>query len=175
MALKYSKKALLLTVAALFAWWHWHVPDIARADGPPELWGMEAAQVGTPPVMTIAQVEKQYAAYNSEFFNDRLPKNVVIDYGEEDSKNMATTSRFSDGTFHIALNPQYVGAQRVVDYLLLHESCHVAVWDRLHKDNDHVLSWEEEHGPVWRACMLKIDAVGGFRQIFIDSYVEKIP
>ena len=174
MALKYSKKALLLTVAALFAWWHWHVPDIARADGPPELWEMEAAKADQP-VMSVDRLRAQYASNNSEFFNDRLPKDVVIDYSESDGENMATTMKFSDGTFHIALNPEYAGAKRVAEYLLLHEACHVAVWDRLHKDNNQVLSWQEEHGPVWRACMLKIDAVGGFRQIFIDSYVEKIP
>lgn len=146
-----NKTLIVIIGVALFAWW---------------------GLTNKPPYMTVERLQRQYASNNAEFFNDRLPKDIVIDYGENSDEFMATTVRWSDGTFHIALNPRYAGAERVAEYLLLHESCHVAVWDEVHAGSNDKITQKKEHGPAWRACMLNIDAAGGFRQIFIDSFEE---
>lgn len=113
--------------------------------------------------MTVEQLQNQYAVDNDRFFDDKLPKKVVIDYGETNPQYMATTA-FRENEFHISLNPTFARAERVDKYLLLHEACHMDTW-----------SEGVEHGPDWRVCMLKIDAQGGFREIFIDEYQEKMP
>lgn len=113
--------------------------------------------------MTIEQLQNQYSEDNDRFFNNKLPKKVTIDYGETDPRYMATTVLKDDG-FHISLNLAFARAERVDQYLLLHEACHIETW-----------SEGSQHGPDWRVCMLKIDAQGGFREIFIDEYEEKMP
>jgi hypothetical protein len=148
------------------------IASIASADAPEEF-QPQAAEIGLAPRMSLKDVYKQYAANNDEFFDGKLPRDVTIDYEEHDDKNMATTDVWTDGTFHISLNPHYAVAERTTEYLLLHEECHVAVWDKTH--NAKGISTENDHGPAWRACMLNIDAAGGFRRIMIDGYQEKMP
>lgn len=103
-----------------------------------------------------------YNDYNNHYFYGRLPHDVVIDYSES-SQYMATTSKMSDGRFHIAFNEKYTAAERVAHLILLHEMCHVKTWD----DPDHS---HENHGKMWRACMLELDTEGAFRAELIDGY-----
>lgn len=113
--------------------------------------------------MTVEQLQSQYSSNNDRFFDNKLPKKVVIDYSETNPLYMATTTEHEDG-FHISFNRAFARAGRVDEYLLLHESCHIVAW------SDGV-----GHEARWRTCMLGIDAQGGFREIFIDGYKEKMP
>lgn len=113
--------------------------------------------------MSVKQLHNLYESNNHQFFDNKLPNNVVIDFDEKNPDDMATTTREDSGMFRISFNPTFSKATRVEEYLLLHEACHIAVWGNT------------EHGPKWRACMLGIDAQGGFREIFIDGYREKMP
>ncbi|HXQ38134.1 MAG TPA: SprT-like domain-containing protein [Anaerolineales bacterium] len=113
--------------------------------------------------MTTTQLHAQYEQDNERFFNNRLPKNTIIDYGETDPQYMATTS-LAGNTFRISFNPVYAKSERLDEYLLFHEACHIVTWRH-----------GVDHGPEWRTCMLKIDVQGGFREIFIDGYQEKMP
>jgi hypothetical protein len=99
-----------------------------------------------------------YDEYNQQYFENKLPKDVVIDYSGAGGY-MAITTMLSDGRFHIALNEKYTAAPRVAHLTLLHEQCHVATYDEI-----------EEHGKRWRTCMLEIDAEGAFRANLIDGY-----
>lgn len=112
--------------------------------------------------LTAAQLKKLYDLDNNRFFDSKLPKNVVIDYNEMNPLYMATTNIMGDGLFHISLNPDYAKAERVEEYLLLHEACHIKTWS------------DTLHGPKWRTCMLGLDAQGALREIFVDNYQEKI-
>jgi predicted SprT family Zn-dependent metalloprotease len=103
-----------------------------------------------------------YSEYNKEYFSDRLPHNVVIDYSQG-GEYMATTVRMEDGRFHIAFNEKYTAAERVAHMILLHEMCHVKTWDALDQSHDG-------HGREWRACMLVLDSEGAFRAQLIDGY-----
>lgn len=100
-----------------------------------------------------------YRDYNDNYFQNRLPKNTVVDYSEHRDDIMAATSQFDDGRFHIAFNEKYAKSARFAHLLMLHEQCHIDTWDE-----------KEEHGKRWRACMLVVEFEGAFRGILIDGY-----
>ena len=106
-------------------------------------------------------LEKSYADFNAQYFKERLPKDVIIDYELHDSEFMALTQREGSGRFRITFNPYYLTAERNADLTMLHEQCHVK-------------NWGDEHGNKWRSCMIQLDLAGAFREQLIDSYQEKM-
>jgi SprT-like family len=103
---------------------------------------------------------KWYQIYNTEFFDDKLPRNVVIDWDEHDPSRMAATSKLPDGRFHITFNQRYCLADRVAHMALLHEDCHIVTWAERVPD---------VHGPAWRTCMLNLYQTGAFKAELIDG------
>lgn len=122
------------------------------------------------PAVSITGLTLSYAGANDEYFGGKLPKNVTITLDETNSGFMASTMVHSDGTFWIQFNPKYTAAERVANITLLHEMCHIKVWPQTHDD-----MFADDHGPLWRGCMLSLDAQGAFRQQIIDGYREKTP
>jgi SprT-like family len=105
-----------------------------------------------------------YDEYNDLYFAKKLPSDVVIDYSET-GPFMATTAQMPDGRFHIALNEKYTSAPRVAHLIIQHEQCHIKTWGE---------QKNSEHGKLWRACMLTLDAEGAFRAELIDGYRENL-
>jgi len=101
-----------------------------------------------------------YADYNSGYFQDKLPKNVIIDYDEHEY--LASTMLTNNGRFRISFNKDYASSPRVAHLFLLHEMCHIKTWDE----------WDNlsDHGPHWRSCMLVLDFDNAFRRELIDGY-----
>lgn len=116
------------------------------------------------------KLQETYAGFNGQYFQNSLPKDVVIDYSEYNPEYAATTRPLPDGRFHIAINETYAGAERMLLITILHEECHVKTWDL-----DMGAGGNDMHGKHWRACMLQLDAQGVFREIIIDGYREKMP
>ena len=110
---------------------------------------------------TIETLEKSYSAFNAQYFENKLPKDAVVDYDLYDPEFMATTTKGFDDKFHLSFNRNYVAAERVSDLIMLYEMCHVK-------------NFGNEHGRKWRACMLQLDLQGAFREELIDSYTEKM-
>lgn len=108
----------------------------------------------------------QFEAYNSAYFQDRLPKNTIIDFSETRDLYTSVTERLPDGRYRIAFNKKYVRATTIADIILLHESCHIPTYD----DYDSV---EGYHGKEWRACMLELDMQGAFRHELIYAFQGK--
>jgi hypothetical protein len=115
----------------------------------------------------LSYLIRLYETYNEGYFQNKLPKNTVIDIAEE--KNMASAFCKNDNvTCIIQFNLKYTLAPRTADEAMLHEMCHVKSWG---KDLDS-LGVQIEHGLTWRACMLQLDMQGAFREIIIDKYQE---
>lgn len=110
-------------------------------------------------------LDKWFEGTNSEFFDEKLPKDTVIDWGEYDNDRMGSTTILPDGRFHIAFNEKYCLATRVAHLVLLHEECHVFTFSEI-KKNDPA----SEHGPRWRTCMLNLYQQGAFKSDLIDGY-----
>lgn len=123
-----------------------------------------------PAAYSTKKLRETYASLNDMYFQNSLPQDVVIDYGEYNPKYAGTTKPLPDGRFHIAINEMYAGSERMLLITILHESCHVKTWDR-----DMSNGGAHQHGKYWRACMLQLDAQGIFREIIIDGYKEKMP
>lgn len=118
---------------------------------------------GVPsPSGQTSNLDNTYRSLNSQYFQDRLPADTIVDWSETGSTNMATTFRMSDGRFHIALNERYLKAERVLALTMLHEQCHIK--------NFQEAEAGQEHGPRWRTCMLELDLQGAFRNQLIDGY-----
>lgn len=139
---------VLITIALAVLYFaltqHFSAPAIARADLPKDL-------------------DKWYSIYNSEFFDDKLPKDTVVDWGEYNNDRMGSTSILPDGRFHIALNEKYCLAERTARMVLKHEECHVSTFSEVTHDS------KTEHGPRWRTCMLNLYQVGAFKRDLIDG------
>lgn len=112
-----------------------------------------------------------YAEYNSGYFQDKLPKDVVIDYGEYRPDFIATTSLLKDGRYHIAFNEDLAKAPRVAHLFLLHEMCHVKTFDE--DDLETRATLGGSHGPRWQRCMLILDFDGANRRELIDGYKQE--
>ncbi len=84
-----------------------------------------------------------------------------------EKKEMATTWCTKSGCI-LSFNPKYVLAPRVADSTMLHEMCHLKLWD---KEVD-TKGTQVYHGKMWQNCMLQLDAQGIFREIIIDNYRE---
>jgi hypothetical protein len=117
-----------------------------------------------------AYFQSAYAVYNDAYFQNKLPKVITIDLLEPNNEFMASTMCDVAGTVcTIHFNMKYVSADRVAKLTLKHEMCHVKTWM---KDMDS-LGVQNDHGRVWRACMLQLDMQGAFRQDIIDGYAEE--
>ena len=100
-----------------------------------------------------------YATYNHEYFQDELPKNVVITRNLTDDSFSAFTF-YTDNWFHIAINPRLnidPGAEKMT---LLHESCHIYI-AVTHEDNE-----PNNHGPKWQACMHRLANENAFESLW---------
>ncbi len=114
-----------------------------------------------------ADMDTAYREFNEVYFNNELPKDVVIDWAE--SKDMASTVRMADGRFHLAFNEKYNQASRAMRESMLHEQCHVRTWRSLSEMTaEEILT--NQHGRRWRTCMLQLDIQGAFRREIIDYY-----
>ena len=111
---------------------------------------------------SIGNLDAIYNSLNVQYFGNSLPKDTVVDWSETGSTNMATTYKLQDGRFHIALNEQYLKAERVLALTMLHEQCHIKTFTEAEAG--------QEHGARWRTCMLELDLQGAFRNQLIDGY-----
>jgi hypothetical protein len=116
-----------------------------------------------------AYLKHIYADYNEGYFQNKLTRNVVIDMLEPDQGNMASTYCEPDGSCVIHFNPKYTAAPRIADQTMLHEQCHVKTWML-----DMKLGQQDDHGRLWRACMINLDTQGAFRELIIDNYSEQM-
>lgn len=106
-----------------------------------------------------AYLQSLYELYNATYFNNKLPKDVMIDTLETNPEFMAGTSKVGS-SFLIQFNGYYVTAERTAQLTMQHEMCHVKTWG-LELD---------DHGRAWRGCMLQLDMQGAVRLVLIDGY-----
>jgi len=113
-------------------------------------------------LVSIQEIHNIYNSYNITEFGGKLPQDVMIDFDEKDPENMGTTSRTNDGRYRISFNPAYVTGLRTTTLSTLHEMCHISA------------GIEENHGPNWQVCMLKLDADDVWREIILDGFQGQV-
>lgn len=122
----------------------------------------------------VTYLERLYATYNEQYFQKRLPLSVKIDI-DNHTTNIADTVCNQQATdCSISFNMKYAAAPRVAEAVMLHELCHIKLWEK-HVSHDVFppsSGSEFYHDSSWRSCMLSLDAQGAFRIINIDYYRE---
>jgi|ERR1051326_7635737 predicted SprT family Zn-dependent metalloprotease len=103
------------------------------------------------------QLRKWYTQINEQYFLNALPKDTVIAYGDPGETAMAVTFKDQQGRFHIVMGKEFYGAGVVAKETLLHESCHISVWN-VHDSLDG-------HGLAWHQCMERLYREGAFEDV----------
>lgn len=103
-------------------------------------------------------LDEWYASYNHAYFQDELPKDVLITRTLNDPRFMALTL-YSDGHYHIDINPKYNLSTKTERINLLHESCHI----RQFIEDDEEF---DQHGPHFQNCMLGLAKQGAFSDLW---------
>jgi SprT-like family len=119
---------------------------------PPKMGPEYHRTAGTYPQFNVSVTQNNYAVYNSEWFDGKLPKNTVIALTNDSTKIGMT--RFENGHLIIRFNPRYNMTDAQSSETLLHEMCHIAT----PKDLDHGIGWE--------ACMENLALNGAFRDVW---------
>lgn len=110
---------------------------------------------------TIAKgrnLDPWYQGYNQKYFNNQLPKTVVISYTLNDNRFMALTD-YSNGYFHITFNMKYAESDKQLHFTLLHEMCHIRLLSEQEVEFDM-------HGPKFQSCMLDLAKSGAFNDLW---------
>jgi galactose-1-phosphate uridylyltransferase len=105
------------------------------------------------------RLDTWYASNNERYFNNELPKNVLITHDLKDDNFEAVTEHGSYGWFHISFNPTYNRSVNQEKFTLLHEMCHV---QQLTSDEEEF----DQHGKKWQACMHRIADAKGFDDLW---------
>ena len=117
---------------------------------------------------TLAYLQERYDIFNDAYFDNKLPRDVKIDFSETDTNFMGSTScTKSNVNCTIRFNRKYNLGPRYADLTLLHEMCHIPTFDERVQG---ATGQAALHGPEWRFCMLKLDITGANRYILIDGY-----
>jgi hypothetical protein len=109
--------------------------------------------------LTLKEVRQLYVNNNHEYFHDSLPKDTVVEFGNNDfialdgslHHALGNTNKKGD-QFTITIDPRWAPASITKQATMLHEECHVATWkmDR------------EDHGKHWQACIANLYTQGAF-------------
>jgi SprT-like family len=102
-----------------------------------------------------SQLQEDYSKFNSAWFAGNLPVNVIVEYTAAPYKlHVMGLTDVVDGHFVIYIDPKYHADSKAADMTLLHEICHIRVWDVAVAGN--------EHGAPWKACMVELAENGAF-------------
>jgi hypothetical protein len=109
----------------------------------------------TPP----SQMQEDYSKFNSQWFAGHLPANVIVKYAAPpDRPDTMGLTDVVDGHFVIYVDPKYHANSKAADMTLLHEICHISVWD--------VAVAGDDHGVAWKACMVGLAERGAFDRLW---------
>lgn len=107
-----------------------------------------------------------YAGYNDQYFGDKLPRDPIISHEKSAPDEVAHTEyNASQKRFHIVFNTMYPIGERMEHLALQHEMCHIET-----PEPTEQVAKDGGHGPEWRTCMLKMEAMGAWRDLLIDGY-----
>jgi hypothetical protein len=157
-----TRAKFLLTVVLAVLWW--------LAFGCSTAPTVERERYAVPPVIfgddtTLDYLQRLYPVYNEVYFDNKLPKDTVIDLSE--AHDMATTVCDPSGTgCSIRFNLKYVAAPRTAQTTMLHEMCHI----KTRSAEFAAVGSYNQHSKIWRSCMLTLDMQGAIRDILIDNY-----
>lgn len=108
-----------------------------------------------------------YSSYNDVYFGDKLARDPVISHEKIAADEYAhTVYSVAEQRYHIVFNTKYPLGPRFEHLILQHEMCHIETYDENVDEPEAV----KDHGPLWRACQLRLELNGAWRNELIDGY-----
>ena len=102
---------------------------------------------------TNRYLQNTYAEFNRKYFGNKLPKDMVVRFGETGDAVAVTDCKY-DRPLYIIINRKTAWHHMIVDATLLHEMVHV----ENPKPNGH--------GPWFQKRMLKLAKKGAFKHVW---------
>lgn len=110
--------------------------------------------VGRSPDLT-----QEFEDLNAKYFGGSL-NNVEVDLSNQKEDDwIGLTTPCGDGKYCILINTWLTPAPKEREWVLLHETCHVYIYEKETPEND-------SHGPEWQTCMLNLAEKGAFKNIW---------
>lgn len=103
-----------------------------------------------------SDLSKIYNDNNSDYFDNKLPRNIDVQWANLTDQNDIGLSWISaDGVSHIRIDKKTNPVLRQARLTMFHEECHLKTGIEI-----------EEHGPKWRACMFDLASRGAFDDLW---------
>lgn len=106
-----------------------------------------------------------YEGYNELYFMNSLPKDVLVTLSDipsdSNEKVFGETLHIGRHQYAMLISPKYNDTLEEEEESVLHESCHIWVWEH-HPDLDP----KEAHGEIWQSCMLNLAEQGAFQDVW---------
>jgi hypothetical protein len=122
--------------------------------------GMILFSAGAASSLDRDRMSSWYNGYNEKYFNNELPKDVLITHDLHDDRFSALTEQYKSGMYHIQFNLKFNQSGREELFTLLHESCHIRQMSS--KEGDEF----DQHGPRWESCMHELANKGAFDELW---------
>lgn len=101
-------------------------------------------------MVTNAELMRRYHEFNRKYFHNKLPKDMVVEFGE--SKNWLGVTRYrKTRPLFIQINKRFRFSLTCSMMTLLHEMVHVE------------LPYGVNHGPIFHKRMLQLAKTGAFK------------
>jgi hypothetical protein len=100
-----------------------------------------------------------YNVYNKKYFGDELTRKIELIWEPVPlcDGEACPIWELADGIFLVKIDPAHKGNLNYARLVLLHEMCHLAIWQ---KHTRH------QHGPLFRNEQNRIYALGALRKIW---------
>lgn len=110
--------------------------------------------------MTESQLKRHYARFNKKYFDGKLPADVAIKFvdmsGSNDGGLCVSLSHDGLQLHTIYLDSNFKEYDTVIEWFLLHEMCHLKLFNQLPAETD-------PHGQQFDEEMLRLAFRGAFR------------
>lgn len=106
---------------------------------------------------TAPKLKARYNHYNKRYFNGRLPDGVTVGWSDSLWRTgvLGQVDGYSDGSFEIRIARELARFPVVSELVLLHETTHVALYERGH--------YRGGHGNKFQREMLRLARAGALR------------
>lgn len=105
--------------------------------------------------MTNVELQSMYCAYNKLYFHNKLPRDMVAEFGKCGGCNIGLTRIYKNRPLFIIIDKRIKSMRTVALMTLLHEMVHVELPTKA-----------DGHGKIFQKAMLRLAKAGAFNKLW---------